>query len=160
MFTIARFWGHFFGRSSLSKISVFRLTRCEIWQCHNPPPASFSWCKMSRSGESITQKLWRGIDKERESDESVINVAKRHIIIDAMMQSSIIVLGIQNIITWQIFSKFQVWFKKKCSLRKVLFLRIHKILFFRVHKLSFSNCRKWINQIDLSFPWPWPWSTP
>ena len=45
----ARFFGHFFACSSLSKVSVFGWTRCEIWPWHNSPPTSFSRYKESRT---------------------------------------------------------------------------------------------------------------
>ena len=59
----------FFACSSLFKISVFGLTRYEIWSWHNPPPAYFSLYKQSQSGKSSTQKM--GINKERRVKDSV-----------------------------------------------------------------------------------------
>jgi len=62
----ARFFGPFFGCSSLSKISVFGWTRCEIWLWHNPPHTSFPRYKKSGIDTGSTQKM--GINKERESE--------------------------------------------------------------------------------------------
>jgi len=62
----ARFSVLFFARSSLSKSSVFGLTRCEIWPWHNPLPTSLSRYKQSRSDTGSTQNV--GINKEREGE--------------------------------------------------------------------------------------------
>ena len=50
----ARFSGHFFAYSSLSKISVFGWRRCEMWPWHKPPPTYFSRYKQAQSDTDST----------------------------------------------------------------------------------------------------------